>query len=376
MLRVGLNLIYAHPGIGGGWNYIEAVVNALARHSDQFQYVAYVNEASRKLVPKGSTIEAQTLKVPYRRTIGRLVYEATALNWEVRADDIDCMHWFGNYRIPLVGACAHVVSIHDLLVFEIERGYPSITDSIKRGLIRFSVRDRETRLLSVSSATVDELTKKFQVPEQQVFLARFPIDEYYGKVELGGVEEFREDYELPEKFWLYVAHTYPHKNHVGLLKAYAKLRCGRPDTWPLVLRGDAQDAHEDVMETISRLNLGRQIRWLPRLSKREMQYLYCSATVLVFPSLFEGGGIPVLEAMACGCPVIASNLPSVREFGGNAVRYVEPGNIEQLLGEMSYVESAPKVRTELAQRGKERASLFSAADVAEAVETAYRAAID
>ena len=133
------------------------------------------------------------------------------------------------------------------------------------------------------------------------------------------VELWRAQWKLPPKFWLYVAHIYPHKNHARLLEAYRGYVAATREPWPLVLRGDSQPEGLNIWHLAAQLQIGDHVVLLPGLRREEMPLLYGAASALMFPSLYEGAGMPVLEAQACACPVVASNIPAVREFGGDAV---------------------------------------------------------
>jgi glycosyltransferase involved in cell wall biosynthesis len=138
---------------------------------------------------------------------------------------------------------------------------------------------------------------------------------------------FRRLHALPSEFWLYVANLYPHKNHVRLLQAYRRLKDEGMKVWPLVLRGDLGETSDEVNATLDGLGLRADVRFVGRMERDDMPLLYGCAAALVFPSLHEGGGMPLIEAMACGCPVVASDLPIVHEVAGGGAVYFDPSDV-------------------------------------------------
>jgi glycosyltransferase involved in cell wall biosynthesis len=165
---------------------------------------------------------------------------------------------------------------------------------------------------------------------------------------------------------------HPHKNHEALLRAFAEDEDLPGPVWPLVLRGDGT---ERLLEAIASLGLERRVNLLPPLDAAEMPLLYSAAGGLVFPSLFEGGGIPVLEAMASGCPVVASDIPTTREFGGDAVLLFPPTDVAAMRSALHRVEASPQLRDSLRQRGLGQAARSgSGSTIARACLTAYAAA--
>jgi glycosyltransferase involved in cell wall biosynthesis len=178
-------------------------------------------------------------------------------------------------------------------------------------------------------------------------------------------------YGLPERFWLYVAHLYPYKNHLRLLQAYHELISSGFSPWPLVLRGDTYGAEKEVIQAIAGFNLEKNVLLLPRLSENELTALYTAATALVFPSLYEGGGIPVLEAMACGCPVVAANIPPVREFAGDAASYFDPTDIEAIAKAMSAFQDTSSNWESKRQVGLAKAAEFRPQPVVSKLLKAY-----
>jgi glycosyltransferase involved in cell wall biosynthesis len=185
------------------------------------------------------------------------------------------------------------------------------------------------------------------------------------------VAMFRASRDLPKEFWLCVAGDYPHKNFPRLVEAFARLRAGHPG-WPMVIRGTLTS---DLARCIAEAGIANQVQFIPWLADEAMPLLYSAASALVFPSLFEGGGLPVVEAMACGCPVVASDLPTTREFATDVAVTFDPERIGDMVRAMSVVERSPALCEERRKLGLARAAQFRPEHTARACLAAYRAAL-
>lgn len=163
----------------------------------------------------------------------------------------------------------------------------------------------------------------------------------------------------PEQFWLNVGTIEPRKNIRRLLQAYAKLRAEQPDTYPLVLAGKKGWLENDIERFISELGLSKHVHILGYVSDDELHWLYQNCFCLVYPSLFEGFGLPVLEAMTCGAPVITSNVTSLPEVAGKAAVLINPLSEDGILQAMLIVSQDADFRKQLQAAALERAKLFS-----------------
>jgi glycosyltransferase involved in cell wall biosynthesis len=163
---------------------------------------------------------------------------------------------------------------------------------------------------------------------------------------------------LPPKFFFYPASTWPHKNHVRLLEAFQLVHREHPD-FALVLTGMAMQDSEGLAQLITRLGLDGAVHMLGYLPYEQLPGVYRAAYALVFPSLFEGFGIPLCEAMAAGCPVVASRTTSIPEVAGPGALYFDPEDTRSIAACMTHLIENPDERARLTAAGIERARLFS-----------------
>jgi len=189
-------------------------------------------------------------------------------------------------------------------------------------------------------------------------------------------ERVRAEYQLgTSPYFIYPTITYPHKNHLTLVRAFARLAASDPEPL-LVLPAGPAGAEAALQREIDQLRIRRRIRRLGRIPRRDLDALIDSATALAFPSSYEGFGIPVLEAMSRRCPVIASTATALPEVVGDAGLLVDPYDTDGWVAAMRLLLDDPIERAELAERGYERAGEFSWQRSSEALTAAYDAAFD
>jgi glycosyltransferase involved in cell wall biosynthesis len=170
---------------------------------------------------------------------------------------------------------------------------------------------------------------------------------------------------LPEAYLFFPAATWPYKNHARLIEALAILRARKRLIIPLVLTGFPTTAHRLVQESLQKHQSESHVTWLGWISPQELVYVYQNARALVFPSLYEGFGLPIVEAMACGCPVACSRTTSCAEVAGDAALTFDPVDTEEMAAQIESIWTDAAVRKDVIAKGLEKAKEFSATRMAE-----------
>lgn len=373
-MRIGLNLLHAQPGIGGVWTYIANLVSALGEYDNVNTFVVFVTNASQCLVPHKPDFEVVNVKLHTKSRPQRVFYENTVLQLLARNHQLDCMHWFANVQ-AIFNTVPAVVTVYDLLAFNKPGSFLSVRRIYRQWMITATAR-RAPVLLPMSVATGNELKQRFGADPKRILPVPAIVEQYFKPAKSEAVAHFRNKYELPEKFWLYVAHFNLHKNHCRLLEAYHLLKKNGDCPWPLVFRGDNKWAESYVASRIKQLELSADVLRLPRLDRNELPALYSAASAMVFPSLHEGSGIPVIEAMACGCPIAAADIPAVRENARDAVLYFNPLDVSAMAKAMLYLQMNEEQREGLRKKGLLNAREFKAESIVTILQEAYRLAAE
>jgi len=260
--------------------------------------------------------------------------------------------------VPFFTNCASYVVIHDLAYFLPElNAYPLADTLYMRALIPRSVR-KAAGVFAVSENTKRDIVRYTGCDPATVTVTYEAADPSYRRVDdPARLAKMREKYHLPVRFVLYTGSLSPRKNITRLLHAFAEIQGKVPHR--LVLTGSKSWKDRSVHEMIDKLNIRDRIEQLGYVEEEDMPALYSMASVYVYPSLYEGFGLPVLEAMQCGCPVVASNATSIPEVAGDAALLFDPHDVHAMAAAMLKVLTDARTREELVASGIRRAATFS-----------------
>jgi glycosyltransferase involved in cell wall biosynthesis len=219
---------------------------------------------------------------------------------------------------------------------------------------------KATRILTVSEASKHDILRFFAVPPDKVEVVYNAIDErFWDTPAEDDVARVRERFQLHHKYVLYVGNIKPHKNLVRLIEAFDGLRRLGFDDVKLLIIGDQISKLPALRRAVHRYKLHKEVRFLGYVNDETLAILYRLASLFVFPSLYEGFGLPPLEAMACGAPVVTSNVSSLPEVADDAAVLVNPYEVDSIVEGMRRVLSDPALAADLRQKGLVRARHFS-----------------
>jgi glycosyltransferase involved in cell wall biosynthesis len=287
------------------------------------------------------------------------VREQFRLPFDVRRAGLDVFH-APHYVLPVLTPGPSVVTIHDC----IHLMFPQyLNHRLAHSYARASMwiaTHRASRILTVSDTSKRDILKFFPIPAEKISVIYNAIDERFAVPPRDEeVDRVRERYQLDGQFVLYAGNVKPHKNVERLIEAFHMLRRAGFDHVKLVIIGDEISKHPALRRAVHRHNLHKHVRFLGFVSDETLAVLYRLAAVFVFPSLYEGFGLPPLEAMASGTPVVTSNVSSLPEVVGDAAVLVDPYDAQSIADGLVRTLSDPELRTTLRRRGLERAKTYS-----------------
>ncbi|HKH71797.1 MAG TPA: glycosyltransferase family 1 protein, partial [Vicinamibacterales bacterium] len=327
----------------------------LARIDRSTEYVLFTQPADIEL---GSEL-GENFRAVVERAGAYSVREQLTIPMDLRRERIDLFH-APHYVLPPLTPCKSVVTIHDCIHLRFPQYLPnSFAYAYARSSLWVATH-RASRVLTVSEASKRDILRYFHVPEAKIDVIYNAIDDRLGEPlrdeEIGQV---RERYQLNDPFVLYAGNIKPHKNLERLIEAFHMLRRGGLEQVKLLIIGDEVSQYATLRRAVHRHKLHKHVRFFGFVPDKTLAALYRLASVFVFPSLYEGFGLPPLEAMASGTPVITSNVSSLPEVVGDAALLIDPYDSAEIANAVRRVLTEPALAADLRQRGLARVKDFS-----------------
>lgn len=367
MRRLGIDARkVADFGIG---SYLQGLLGELTVLAEESEIVVLVAAEGRSLLPE----LPERWRLVEVEAPGYSVWEQLSVPLAAARAGVKVLH-VPHYVIPLLYPGRIVVTIHDIIhVLFPEFLSGSLAFAYARFMIRAAVR-RSSRVMTVSRTTADDLRRLFGASEGRLRVIPNGVNEEFFRPGDEAVdEELRAALGVRRPYLLHVGNHKPHKNVEAVLKAYQiLLRSGVGETPPLVLAGGfAPDG--ELAQRAAGMGIADRVRCLGHLERHELAALFRGASVFVYPTLYEGFGLPVLEAMACGAPVVAGDVAAVREVAGDGVLRVNPRDVVELAAALRRLFEQPDLCGQLAARGRVAATRYRWRQAAEATLAEYRA---
>lgn len=360
-MRIGITTSVIQRGKSGVGQHVLALVRALLPSASQHHFILFVLEQDRPLFDfVGDAMRIVPVPESLRPAIKNILWHQSVLPRLARELQLDVLHVPSYRRMLWPRPCALVATIHDLAPFRLPKKYDPLRMLYGRVVVR-QLAHRQHEIVAVSRDTAHDIQRFFHVPASRVTVvpngldhARFTPE---GRAEAAAHIAQRHGIHPP--FFLYVSRLeHPAKNHARLIAAFNRFKTTTPSPWQLVLAGSDWHGAEVIHELVRRSPFAPDIRLLGFVPDAEIPTWYRAASACVYPSLFEGFGLPPLEAMACGCPVLASRLGAVGEVCADAAALLDPGNIDDIAAQLARVAGDEPLRERLRAAGLARARHF------------------
>lgn len=357
--RAGINALFLEPGMGGLETYVERVIGELVTVAPLTRLTVLTNRAGRALLeakPWASEVAFRTPPVLGRRGL-RMATELTALGW-LASESFDVLH-SPALTAPLATRAANVVVLADVTWLVAPTGESDVvlTERLWRAAVP-TVARRADRVVAISRAGADLIVERLRVPEDRIDLIPLgtsarsaapptPPEELRRRLGIGAGPVI-----------LNVGMAKRHKNQISLVRSLPAVRARHGDAH-LVLAGASGHYERQLREEVRRLDLEGAVTFAGYVEQRDLEGLYALATCFAFPSLQEGFGLPILEAMQRGLPVACSNVSAMPEVAGEAVLLFDPHDTGAIAATISSVLGDAALRERLARAGRARAGVYS-----------------
>ncbi|MEE9615879.1 MAG: glycosyltransferase family 1 protein [Anaerolineae bacterium] len=366
--------INAHLLSGRAWyrsagvhQYIHHLLLHLGQADGRLRYTVLLGEG---VLPPDIALTSLRSRWPTSRAAVRVLWEQLVQPWTLRRIGAHLVHGPA-FVGPLLAPCPVVITIHDLSFIRFPTLFRPANRFYLTMLTRLSAR-RARRLIAVSAHTAAETTRLLGIPSERIDVVYHGVDPAFHPLPADEVAVFRQRQGLPERFVLCVGTLEPRKNQTRLVEAFARIHDGQVK---LVLVGGKGWLYDELFTRVEALGLSKEIIFPGYVMNDELPLWYNAATILAYPSLYEGFGMPVLEAQACGTPVLTSNVSSLPEAAGDAASMVDPYDVEALAAELDRLLTGKPLRHELRKRGLAHASQFTWPLMAQETADVYRRAL-
>ncbi len=346
-------------GVG---TYIRNVVRSLGRIDHENAYFLIGPPAKvQEIGPLPPNFQTVPLLTPERSTRGYREFRGA-----LKGLNCDLVHIPNLFSVPRMLPCPYVMTVHDMLEHMARARQQSgfwgtwhlqMTKRVLRGAVR---------IFAVSNFTKAEIERLFDIPSDRIEVVYNAIDERFlhGHASAADRELIAQRYQVTYPFLLYAGRVSPHKNVVRMIEAFSALKAEleKDELYPdlkLIIIGDDLSGNPDLRRTVIRGGVQNDVRFLGFIPIEVLRTFYDEAKIFVFPSLYEGFGLPPLEAMAHGTPVVTSNVSSLPEVVGNAAVLVNPENVFEIMRALHRVLTDQALRDRMKERGYKQAAKFS-----------------
>jgi glycosyltransferase involved in cell wall biosynthesis len=291
----------------------------------------------------------------------------------IKANRIDLYHGL-HYSMPLIKKTRIVTTVHDMTFFKVPQTHIWLKKLYFKFFIKYS-GNHSDHLISVSDNTKIDLINLFNIKPEKITTTHLGVDEKFRPIDdLDKFQILKNKYHLPDHFVLYVGLIEPRKNLSSLIRSYSNLRMSISliKDIHLVIAGRWGWESEKLMVLVSELNIAEQVHFPGYIEPEDLPFLYNMAKVFVYPSFYEGFGLPVLESMACGTPVITSNVSSMPEFVGDSGLLIDPNDISGIQNALGDLLMNDQLRIELSGRALKRSKEFTWKETARKTLDVYR----
>lgn len=377
-MRVGINEVLIYPRSSGAQKREMNVLPELLREIEYYGGISCVyfsqnldSEYIAKLTAKAQTAIAIKTPLPSIPTYKRVLKGFAYWHNQVVIDRLDLFHT-SYYPLPRL-SIPSVFTVNDVRFLHLPHTYKRTRYWFLRLTSRSSLV-RATRIIAISQDTKDDLVQLLGVSKDKIDVIPLAISsDFYPITDQGRLEKVRTYLNLPKSFVLFVGHLEPRKNLARLVQAYLKIR--QKFDCKLVIVGKPEWSANKLLNQVRENSSEEAILFTGYVADEDLPALYNLASVVAFPSLHEGFGMPVLEAMACGTPVVTSNVSALPEVAGDAAVLVNPYDVESIADGIARVLKDDSLRKKLISKGFNRVKQFKPRDVATKIVETYKKAL-
>jgi glycosyltransferase involved in cell wall biosynthesis len=330
-------------------NLVKSLVGQFPQHS-YYIFTSHYADLKRRLPAHSHVHLIDVPSSPFRRI-------PFVIPNHIRKNQPQLLHV--SYTAPPRVACPVVVTIHDIACTLYPKWFSLRDRLLLLTLVPYTIK-RADAIIAVSQRTRDDLVEQYHIPPQKIAVTYEGVDSRFCPLDKLDAREFaKRVYGVGQDFILTLGNLEPRKNLPRLIHAFARLRQRQGLSLSLVIAGQALWRQSEVDQAIRDLRVEKDVTFTGYVLDEHLPILYNAARFFVYPSLYEGFGLPPLEAMACSTPVVCSNASSLPEVVGDAALTFDPRSVEDMTQKLLQMASSPELQVAFSERGRQRARKFS-----------------
>ena len=357
-MKIGITTTVIQRGKTGVAQYVFALTQALLAHAHEHEITLFVLAEDISLFAfVGDKIRLEVVDEKWRGAVKNILWHQLVLPRIAKKLKLDLLHVPSYRRMIWRKPCALLATIHDLAPFHVQGKYDPLRMFYGRVIVKYLAR-RQDGIIAISTNTAEDIERFFGIPVSKQNILLNGLDHTRFKPAKSGATP-KVDWILEHPYFLYVSRLeHPAKNHVRLVEAFNRFKAASGSPWLLALGGSDWHGAEVIHAAAKASPYANDIRFLGFVSDSALPDLYRGAGAFVYPSLFEGFGLPPVEAMASGCPVISSTRGSLDEVVADAALRIDPENIEEITAALTSLATDESARVGLISKGLENAKRF------------------
>ena len=356
--RIGIDARFYGPTRKGLGRYTQEVVDGVVIDKENNYVVFLSRDNFEEFRYEAANVKKVLVDIRWYTLAEQVVFP-----WIIRKEKLDLIH-FPHFNVPLHCPTKFVVTVHDLILTKFPTVRATTLNPLFYWFKNFAYRlvinnaiKRSKKIIAVSQFTKDDLVKQFKILEDKIVVTYLGVAQTFAADKNSGDTDVLKKYNINRPFLLYVANAYPHKNLEGLIKLFPKIKAVKNDL-QLVLVCKDDYFYERVKVFAKKYDDGRNVVFPGFISDNELVYFYRHALAYIFPSKYEGFGLPPLEAMAQGCPVASSNQASMPEILGDAAIFFDPDNEAEMIEKILVLINDSRLREEIKSKGREHVKKY------------------
>lgn len=373
--KIGINARYLQRQKSGIERYIEELIIHLASIDSETEYFLFFTDSNpvpSLQLPQNFNIVVSSF--PGKKAWLRLFWEQLILGYELKKYNINLFHgpaFFVPFWKPK--NCKYVLTVHDVTFIKYPEAFTKLTQFYYKLLFTHSLKIADC-IIADSTSTKNDLMKHYGTPEKKIKVVYLGVGDMFLKEKILIEEkDIKEKYGLQDKYLLFTGVLSPRKNVERIIDAFSTLK--QDDAYKdycLLIIGRKGWLYQDLFDKIEKTPNKGDIKIIDYVSDRELSIIYALATIFIFPSLYEGFGLPILEAMAGSCPVITSNVSSMPEVAGDAAILINPYSVDELVAGIKQITTNSMLREELQRKGLLQVKKFSWGQTAVETNNIYK----